>query len=746
MPLSIIDKKYTDVNSVNQGFLFANAGDNTQITLKLMERIEVVGNLQNNLSINFFDSTITWAGGNWMKEGFIIGDVINIKKISSVGATLVTDQATIIAFSGATNSIMQISYGQMATTLVPNIGNGEFLYVGMATDYRAKELLISVNYVASGSTGNEFSLIDGEPTIFSFNIGAVAGFPYIPNNTILNGIQVGNKSGTFNTTALIKFSNATPASLGFAPGFGVIYELIVQSVNTGPLMQTYFDFSNNIKLNIKLEYARVFQQPFNRNYFYFSDDAQTGWYNEPYNTGIENSQLISSTGDVAYDSSSQIICTINELGGSISNAQIAVGAMYVSSDESYYKNKPYSLSRSMMMRASFLSLGSYSQSTSNIDGALFIMNAVVSGTTTKTITINIVPNVQFGTFFESMEEGNRLFYVWVKVGTINHLVFNGQLISAPPIAGVLPMINTLFLDHSENIITSVGNNLGYQANKEDDLGYVGTFLLEKNATYDNLLVKIKAQNSVTGDNFSLLVANFNFNSVPIVNGMYVLPISQPIITTLPNTSVKEIAVFSLNSAYDTATEYGVEIYFPFLLRWEYWLTQSNANNAFYPNLNKDWVQYNQLIDWQVKLHLQLTKDGLGYYFDDIILIKDYDSSININQTIDVYLDSTNQLVTNVVSNSIHRVLATHTRIDLSAWVNPWAMVTIEAYESAPRWICSSVVPFDNNSQNPLTDYYGGVTLNLFFPSPHICYMECLFDSSKINVANGVKFTTKIKDC
>ena len=72
----------------------------------------------------------------------------------------------------------------------------------------------------------------------------------------------------------------------------------------------------------------------------------------------------------------------------------------------------------------------------------------------------------------------------------------------------------------------------------------------------------------------------------------------------------------------------------------------------------------------------------------------------------------------------------------------WGLITVEPYESAPRSICSSVIDYDFNTSNPLTPITG-LLIIIDYPSPNIAIMECLFDSSLINLSNGVKITGKI---
>jgi hypothetical protein len=73
------------------------------------------------------------------------------------------------------------------------------------------------------------------------------------------------------------------------------------------------------------------------------------------------------------------------------------------------------------------------------------------------------------------------------------------------------------------------------------------------------------------------------------------------------------------------------------------------------------------------------------------------------------------------------------------------MITVEPYESAPRYLTSSVINYDGNPNNPLTPLSGLLT-PITYPTPDVARMECYFNPNLINLANGVKFTVKIKGC
>jgi hypothetical protein len=73
------------------------------------------------------------------------------------------------------------------------------------------------------------------------------------------------------------------------------------------------------------------------------------------------------------------------------------------------------------------------------------------------------------------------------------------------------------------------------------------------------------------------------------------------------------------------------------------------------------------------------------------------------------------------------------------------MITVEPIESQPRWICSTVVDYDNNTNNPLYPL-STLLMAITYPAPNIARMECYFNPDLIDTTNGVKFTTKIKGC
>jgi hypothetical protein len=191
----------------------------------------------------------------------------------------------------------------------------------------------------------------------------------------------------------------------------------------------------------------------------------------------------------------------------------------------------------------------------------------------------------------------------------------------------------------------------------------------------------------------------------------------------------------------------MRIYLPFFYSWQYWIAQPNANAFFFPNKQtRNWVPYGTETDWKLQLRVTVDINELDHIYSENIVIKDYDSDPNINQSMFLQVVSTAQNVGVIVEGELHYVVATHL-LTAGDWDQStvWGMITIEPTEASPRWICSTTVPYDNNLANPLTPITG-LYADLTFSAPNLAVITCYFNPNNVNLSNGVKFTSKIKGC
>lgn len=725
MPVNIINKTYTDVLGNVTPYYVSNAGDKVTLNVEIESAIRAT-TLTGPFFLDGVINAITSTNTDFIAEGFRIGDVVTVT-IRDLGGNSLNSYTTGVNFV----DIDTIEIGTVLGWYDPGLGQ----WLEIISHRRRGDMEIYFNHVLNSQQGSAASLIDGQATRATFT-----GLAALTVGGVIPGVLVGFQSGQFLDTIQIE---RLPDPVAQGPYF-TRYLLSVTFTNSGLYSAAWFNSLDCLKVYLKLLWSAVGAEIANRYEYIYNDEANTGFLNEPHNVDPVNSTLIQGISEIDYQAP-----TTADIIVSGSFTFLGIGAAYISLTDAYYKNRPYSQDVLTMLTASRDVSTPLSTSVANETGAAYdiLINSVNTVGLLTTINVTITPNPAFYTFMDGREDGDRFFYVWLKAGNSNLIVHADQLQVSPPVGGPLIMVNSYaFTDHSENITNISTDSDIYEANIEDDLGYIGRFLLNKSELVELFKVEIIAQDQATNDEFTLQQLIYNFATIPIsADGRYLLNESQAVITTLPNTSEKLNSLLVLEPSLDTLTEYGVRIYYPFLLRWEYWLSQNNANVDFWPNQNKNWTPYDNLAAWAVRLRLTLQKNGLAYIHYRDVVIKDYDSEPVIDQDIQLFIDSTNVNVNVITTNYLMRVVATHTITDGGTWdpLGLWGQITVEPKEAAQRYILSTVIPYDNNTTNPLTPLTG-LLMPITFPAPNIARMECFFDPSNINTANGCKFTTKIK--
>ena len=673
MPIRVTNKRFTSLGNLTT-FLKANVGDPIQSTLTIQESIAVNSADNNTLQNSVASDIINWVGGDFEEEGFRAGQSITITTYTiSTGVVLATTTTTIEWVIGGEMKV--------ATTLSSWYSFPDEAVSIFASASR-QGLKVDINNVSNGTPGNQYSLLDGEASTFSFDLTGI--FP-------TQGVAVGNQSGMYSVSTSIDLVSSTPGLRN--------YTLTTNFIQSGLYNSNLYDFDNCLKLYQRMSWETLIGEPYDNTIEVFNDDANTGWFNQAYNTEVINSTLVQSIQEVSYCDDTIATFVVDS-----AIVPSAFGGAYVSNNTNYYKNKSDSASKySIMLGSVAMNIGQSYASQPNEDGSqwLFETLSIISVGTQHTINIKINPNNAFQSFMASQPEGNRTFYLWCKVGNVNLLVFNGQL-NCPPV-GTLPltMIKSEYFDHSQQLTNTDVLETGVTANVEDDLAFCGKFRFPIKRINEYLNAKIQAYNLTTAESFTLQQTSFNLSGIPLVNFQQPIDLQAPVLTSLPTTSVKRIATLSNDTS----------------------------------------------IDWRLRLVVDNARGDNLYQYTDLINILDYDSDANILQVIELYIDSSSTNVQVVTEGELMRVVATHTLVDGSAWTQDsvWGMITIEPTESSPRWLSSTAIDYDNNLSNPLYPLTG-LRCDLTFPTTDVARLECFFDPDKINLSNGVKFTSKIKGC
>lgn len=739
MPVIVENSNYTNTFGYTGNTYISNAGDITTLELTVAEQIRV-STLNNPFSFDPVLNILTSPTQSWIDEGIRPNDLVLIVRYNDSGTILHSHTTNV---SSVTD--LELNVDTWINNLFYDIGNGDTMVVTPVVSVggavrRREDLLLEFNHSLISQGGSSASLIDGELTRgFFSNLSALS------IGGTQSGAIVGNESGQFLQSTNIEYLGSN------ADGFNQ-YTITFVFANSGVYNQEWFALGDCLKIFVKGLWSSKVGEVFDRIEFSYDNDANTGWFDEANNISIPSGgSVVTSVPDLQYNISNTATFTV-ELG-STSITDLAIGGAYVSIDDTYYKNKTYNQNNiTYLLPTSTLSLSNYLSYFGVGDYSSAQWGMTVTGITqigtTAVVNFTWEGNSSFKSFMDTnRSEGDRLFYLWVKVGNTNHLVYSNQLTKELPVGGALTMNSDYgFLDHSQNVTSISGDKTGFSADTEDDLAYYGTFNLELNKqTYNSLNLRIEAYNTVTEDSFTLQQTNFSFGSVTYQesSGKYLLNQTASINNELPNTSLKADAIVTL-TGNDSLTNYEVAVYYPFLLNWKYWFPLLGVSTDFAPNENQNWEQYDNLGDWTIRMAVELEDDGLAFIHTNTLIDNPYNGNPDVTTTVELQKQSDDTVVTFIPEGEQLYIESTHVSTT-GNWdiLRVWGMITVEPNKSSPRSICSTIVPFDNNSENPLTPI-SGLLCQISYISGNTIKLKCKFDPSKIDTENGVKITAKIK--
>ena len=741
MPVIVENSNYTNVFGYSGSTYKSNAGDRTALELTVAEQIRV-STLNNPFTFDPLLYILTSPTVSWLDEGIRSGDLVYIARYSSGGNVLHDHTATVTSITDT-----ELNVDTWVNNLFYDIGAGDLMVVmpvvsvGGAVRKR-EDLLLEFNHSLNDQQGSSASLIDGELTrLFFSNLSSLS------IGSTMNGAIVGNQSGQFLESSTIEY-------LGLNSDNFNQYKITFIFCNSGIYDKDWFGLGDCLKLFINGLWSSKVGEVFDRAEFSFDDQANTGWYNEANNVSIPTgSSIVSPINELKYNLSNNVVSFEVALGGA-SIFGLAMGGAYVSIDDTYYKNKTYNQNNLTFLKStepiltgttltSYPGAGSNSTSEWEID----IISIVASGSN-AIVTLDWKPNAGLQTFFDNdRADGDKLFYLWIKVGDVNYLVYDKQLIKQLPVGGALTMNNDYgFLDHSENVDVIAGNKTGFSADTEDDLAYYGTFNLDLNKqTYNSLNLRIEAYNTVSLESFTLQQTNFGFGGVTYQGstGKYLLNEVATINNDLPNTSLKGDAKISL-TGNDTATTYEVGVYYPFILNWRYWINLLGVNSDFAPNENQNWEQYDNLGNWTIRMVVELDDNNLAFIHTNTLIDNPYNHNNDVTTTIELQKQSDNSVVTFIPNGELLFIESTHVSTTGNWDIQKvWGMITVEPKEGSPRSICSTIVAFDNNAGNPLKPI-NGLLCQISYISGNTIKLKCKFNPANVDTSNGVKITAKIK--
>lgn len=171
----------------------------------------------------------------------------------------------------------------------------------------------------------------------------------------------------------------------------------------------------------------------------------------------------------------------------------------------------------------------------------------------------------------------------------------------------------------------------------DYKGFIGDHILAKSlftvkntGTPQDITIEIQVVNSVTGAFFNLQKHTQQFPASE-VNGGIICDSNQPTVLgySLPADDIRNQVFLYRNPALDTATNFGWEIDYGFVLRYETWRDVPEFNEAFSCEHSQDWSTYTLMPDWDIKFKITVNVEKEDYVttFERYANIEAFDDTV-----------------------------------------------------------------------------------------------------------------------
>ncbi|CAB4152092.1 hypothetical protein UFOVP597_50 [uncultured Caudovirales phage] len=747
MPTLIKQSYFYDIYGNLKDKYTANAGDYVSIRFDFSNCCTIITSQTQQITYSALTGEVKLSEGSWIDEGFRVGDVLTFQGYNENNNPTYGYFLTITAIPSDKIIIV---------TGLPNYNNqttpDKHIWV-FSVAKQKKEIEFSINYLENQNTSptpSMNSLIDSESQRMILNTmnslvitnGSGAGTPLT---------QVGKKSGSFriNNPRIWRFNDDTYAG---ATRFN--YTIMFDLYDFGFLFPSSFQGSECLKLISKFSLKTELGDTKTSDIYYL-DNGNTGLFNEAFNSGISNVVTFpTAISSLSFNTLKQIPFSVTINNTSIN--KIEIGASYSTLDDTYNENqfdaqnKFLKILKSGLVDASNIGNTFYSEYFINEFYSIKLISLSITtsgGQKTFSGVIEFDPYYYnsdgFGNFIEARGDSDRLFYIWLKVGNTNCLLFGNQLEFEYPVGiQITPEFKSL-INHDDNTnhsdMLTTGFTYADDINLEDDLAFIADILVNENDLNDSVQVEIVCQDQFSGQYFSLEKMSFDISNQ---NFPFWVNTFQNVSNNLPTSSAKKQAYLSLNGL--SGLDLKIRLYYPFLIRWEYWIKQLNATAYFNSTgkNNKKWTNYADLTNGKLFIKIGIVRNGVMDFNYTEIIPKIYDYDPDIVSKIELIDNATGSAVTSIIKGHTYIVKATHTKT--SSWVlYPYGQITIEPKESAPRWIISTEVDADISPLNPLTGN-SVKRLDETRPNANTIIYTCNFDASKISGSNYC-FTSKISE-
>ncbi len=751
MPILVNNETYNGLGS-----LYANAGDWVSCTFNFSTRYYVNSSEQDKYTYvttgtqHYITSTVVDFGDS----GFLAGDAITLRFYSIPLGAYLTFNKTVTFVNG------NVLFFDSALSIAPNTvvfpEDGQTYGISIQSFKNPASIETYINLTPNGTVSPN-SVLDG-----SVNRFEVQDISSLTVGNSLPLVQLGDFSGgLIKDVELTYVANANEGWRDWSISYKVW--------DWGVLQDGYQEPNYYLNTDCLAPYVNMiaFSQYGNPNGIMEASssnvEGNTGGFDENYNGGVNNYTFQSIEW---FDSLSNPIDALDNSGECTFEAKIVapnqdavnsrynIGFVFRPIDDDIYSNLPTNAGQNLILNAPEVDfVNSLTPDTTiyssyqNSDGAGFDLTDLQFTNSAGILTVKgkVIPNAAYTTYFSNLADDERRITIWVGLSNhnftgsfsdrVNLKIFDADNYDAPTLGVQIPdVVNEYLYDHGGIDIT--GNALP-QTTTEDDVLYKSDFLLIEGLEYEGIRTRIYAYNTVNEDEFTLEDNFFSFSNVPFVNNQYNTNQTVNRNFNLPPSTDRNVLELVRKANLDVAGKYGYQLRYGFLNDWRYWMPDNNVNNDFYdptqPNdgKNKNWQVFSAATDWELRIAYYTRLNGVDDFNIYPFGIRPYEDDLNVTTVETFTVTSSGQVATSLLNNELHTYEAVLTWNQ--NYVNPWAEVTIEDYESGNRWVISSVLDQGNISSNPLKPIAGQTKLDLQIAS-NVATLTCLIDTNQVDVS------------
>lgn len=657
-------KYYNEFHPDYTTYLTGNVGDKVTIVSEIETNTIVVASTDNSLIFNNNDGYI---GDGWCTDAanrfgeFKIGDTIrnyNYQTNTDYGTATIIDKLD----DGAIQLDNDFTWG--ANFLV------EQNVLSVNRDYTALKLLY--NFIEREEDVNYFCKSDGSEQISkAIDLDASVATPVF--FTMLG--KDSWKHGSIKVEGLGKTS--TPY---YSNKFKITHEtkitpfLLVDQDLDSKVKPDYFDNTACLKYIFKV-IANVSTTEADESHFLeYLEDGNTGWFDENFNTGLTNyfyankqfydKDNLPVDGIELTDFDTKLEVKIkNVIDNPFTNGstRVVVGICQYPELESELKDSSKTLDENYLFDRVKVLSDSVLVNSDNFGGSYQIIKSAKAdyvSTSELDITINfkLTPFV-INTLSLETRQKYALFIATCNDNLdsdnddrVNLLVDVSEFYINPNSDNLITIENKFIPEPKD---TYEDGETNPEVFPHEEVTAVSRFVIDKTiigdvlVNIDKITMQVISQNSDDDRRFELEKFEYTVGTVPIISKNQFIDFNLSKGYHVPvDEKFKHIKV-KRREDLDDISKYAYEIYFPFLMRWEYWVKNANVNEDFFnvalPNngQNNFWNRYDNLFNWEIfyEVIIDVTKEGKKYKYSQKfpLVSNDYDSNPEIfNHTIKSY--------------------------------------------------------------------------------------------------------------